>query len=101
MENFTYMRKVSSRQRRVNPMRKVTNKQVEMLFDNIIDDVCIRLKEPKKKKEPKVPKVKEHLDDEDKIKIALWFIKKMGGVKSAHRVFSVASVAIETMGDPK
>jgi len=82
-------------------MRKVTNKQVETLFDNIVEDVVSRIKEKKKKKEPKVPQVKEHLDDEDKIKIALWFIKKMGGVESAHRVFSVASVAIETMGDPK
>lgn len=99
-------------------MNKVTNKQVETLFDNIVSDVVTRVNEHRvhrpgmklgkntatvnvtyKKKEPKVPKTKEHLDNEDKIKIGLWFIKKMGGIVDATRVFKAAEKALEAMGD--
>jgi len=80
-------------------VKKVTNKQVKTLFDDIVSDVVTMVNEHRKGKEPKVPKTKENLDHEDKIKIGLWFVKKMGGLESARRVINATELALVAMGD--
>jgi len=77
--------------------KTVTNEQVETLFDNIGDLVKETLNPKKKTKTKKLPQVKEVKDSEDKIKIGLWFIKKMGGVESARRVINAAESALKEL----